>query len=85
MRERGLSDEELEDRLYWDSLTFDVVKQWRVGALPDHAGLRRAGHGAHRGHLPVLGLEVKKRPVLLIVIALNLARAGGAGLRLSRT
>jgi hypothetical protein len=25
MRERGLSDEELENRLYWDSLTFDVV------------------------------------------------------------
>ena len=34
MRERGLSDEELEDRLYWDSLTFDVVKQWRVVHLP---------------------------------------------------
>ncbi len=34
MRERGLADEELEDRLYWDSLTFDVVKQWRVVHLP---------------------------------------------------
>ena len=34
MRERGLSDEELQDRLYWDSLTFDVVKQWRVVHLP---------------------------------------------------
>lgn len=34
MRERGLNDEELEDRLYWDSLTFDVVKQWRVVHLP---------------------------------------------------
>jgi len=34
MRERGLSDEELEDRLYWDSLTFDVVKQWRVAHFP---------------------------------------------------
>jgi len=34
MRERGLSDEELEDRLYWDSLTFDVVKQWRVVHFP---------------------------------------------------
>jgi hypothetical protein len=34
MRERGLSDEELENRLYWDSLTFDVVKQWRVVHLP---------------------------------------------------
>ena len=34
MRERGLSDEELESRLYWDSLTFDVVKQWRVVHLP---------------------------------------------------
>jgi len=34
MRERGLSDEDREDRLYWDSLTFDVVKQWRVVHLP---------------------------------------------------
>ncbi len=34
MRERGLSDDELEDRLYWDSLTFDVVKQWRVVHFP---------------------------------------------------
>jgi hypothetical protein len=34
MRERGLSDAELEDRLYWDSLTFDVVKQWRVVHFP---------------------------------------------------
>ncbi len=34
MRERGLSDEELEDRLYWDSLTFDVVTQWRMVHFP---------------------------------------------------
>lgn len=34
MRERGLSDEELDERLYWDSLTFDVVKQWRVVHFP---------------------------------------------------
>ncbi len=34
MRELGLSDEELKDRLYWDSLTFDAVKQWRVVHLP---------------------------------------------------
>jgi hypothetical protein len=34
MRKRGLSDEELEDRLYWDSLTFDVVKQWRMVHFP---------------------------------------------------
>ena len=27
MRDRGLAEEELEDRLYWDSLTFDAVKQ----------------------------------------------------------
>ena len=30
LRERGLSEVDLEDRLHWDSLTFDVVKQWRV-------------------------------------------------------
>jgi hypothetical protein len=34
MRERGLSDDALEERLYWDSLTFDAVKQWRVVHFP---------------------------------------------------
>lgn len=34
MRERGLSPEELDERLYWDSLTFDAVKHWRVVHLP---------------------------------------------------
>ena len=34
MRERGLSEVELEERLYWDSLTFDVVKKWRVVHFP---------------------------------------------------
>jgi hypothetical protein len=34
MHGEGLSDAELEDRLYWDSMTFDVVKQWRVVHFP---------------------------------------------------
>lgn len=34
MRERGLAEEELEDRLFWDGLTFDAVRQWRVVHLP---------------------------------------------------
>ncbi|MFO1376192.1 MAG: hypothetical protein U1F14_04215 [Steroidobacteraceae bacterium] len=34
LRERGMPEDELEDRLYWDSLTFDVFKQWRVVHLP---------------------------------------------------
>lgn len=34
MRQSGLADEELEDRLYWDSFTFDVVRQWRVVHFP---------------------------------------------------
>ena len=34
LRGQGLSNEELEDRLYWDSLTFDVVKQWRAVHFP---------------------------------------------------
>lgn len=34
MRQRGLAEEELEDRLYWDSLTFDAVRQWRVVHFP---------------------------------------------------
>ncbi|HEX7563356.1 MAG TPA: hypothetical protein VF396_08900 [Bradyrhizobium sp.] len=34
MRAQGLSSAELEDSLYWDSLTFDAVKQWRVVHYP---------------------------------------------------
>jgi hypothetical protein len=34
MRAQGLSDDELQDRLYWDSMTFDAVKQWRVVHFP---------------------------------------------------
>jgi hypothetical protein len=34
MRARGLPQAELEDQLYWDSLTFDAVKQWRVVHFP---------------------------------------------------
>lgn len=34
MRARGLAEAELEDQLYWDSLTFDAVRQWRVVHFP---------------------------------------------------
>lgn len=34
MQERGVASEELEERLYWDTLTFDVVKQWHVVHYP---------------------------------------------------
>ena len=34
MRELGLSTEQLAERTYWDSLTFDVVKQWRSVHFP---------------------------------------------------
>jgi hypothetical protein len=34
MRAEGLYGAELEDSLYWDSLTFDAVKQWRVVHYP---------------------------------------------------
>ncbi len=34
LRDQGLSDEEVDDRLYWDCLTFDVVEQWRVIHFP---------------------------------------------------
>jgi hypothetical protein len=34
MRSRGLPEADLEDQLYWDSLTFDAVKQWRVVHFP---------------------------------------------------
>ena len=34
MRQQGLSGPELEEHMYWDSLTFDVVRQWRVVHYP---------------------------------------------------
>lgn len=34
MHAKGLLGAELEDALYWDSLTFDAVKQWRVVHYP---------------------------------------------------
>ena len=34
MSEQGVSADELEERLYRDSLTFDVMKQWRAVHLP---------------------------------------------------
>jgi hypothetical protein len=34
LRARGLPEAELENQLYWDSLTFDAVKQWRVVHFP---------------------------------------------------
>lgn len=34
MRQEGVTAAEMEDRLYWDSLTFDVVSQWRKVHFP---------------------------------------------------
>ena len=34
MHSKGLSGAELEDNLYWDSLTFDAVKKWRSVNYP---------------------------------------------------
>lgn len=34
LRDQGLTPQALEDRLYWDSLTYDFVKQWRVLHYP---------------------------------------------------
>jgi hypothetical protein len=34
LRADGLTEEQLRDQLYWDSMTFDVVKQWRVVHFP---------------------------------------------------
>ncbi|MGC4080495.1 MAG: hypothetical protein QM702_26290 [Rubrivivax sp.] len=34
MRESGLDEAEQNERLYWDSLTFDIVRQWRVVHFP---------------------------------------------------
>ncbi len=33
-QDAGLSAGAVEERLYWDSLTFDVIKQWRVVHFP---------------------------------------------------
>jgi len=34
MRDQGWTADELEERTYWDSLTFDAVRQWRVVHFP---------------------------------------------------
>lgn len=34
LRTTGLSEAQLADQLYWDSLTFDAVRQWRVVHFP---------------------------------------------------
>jgi UPF0716 family protein affecting phage T7 exclusion len=34
MRQQGLAPEQLAERTYWDSLTFDAVKQWRAVHFP---------------------------------------------------
>ena len=34
LRDEGLAASAVEERLYWDSLTFDVIKQWRVVHIP---------------------------------------------------
>jgi hypothetical protein len=34
LRASGVPAAELEDQLYWDSLTFDAVTQWRVVHFP---------------------------------------------------
>jgi hypothetical protein len=34
LRAEGLAEADIEARLYWDSLTFDAVKQWRLVHFP---------------------------------------------------
>ncbi len=34
MYQQGISPEALDNKMYWDSLTFDVVKQWRAVHFP---------------------------------------------------
>lgn len=45
LRDRGISEAEIEERLYWDSLAFDLVRQWRkvhVGVAASFAVLATA-------------------------------------------
>jgi hypothetical protein len=34
MLQQGMTKEQLEDHIYWDTMTFDVVKQWRAVHFP---------------------------------------------------
>ena len=34
LRAQGLSEAALEESLHWDSLTFDIVRRWRVVHYP---------------------------------------------------
>jgi len=70
LRDEGFGPQALEDRLYWDSLTYDTVKQWRVIHSPITLALRRARTCAcrQRGHLP--GVVMKRWFLTLIAAAL---------------
>lgn len=34
LQQQGLTAEQIEDRLHWDSYTFDIVRKWRVVHFP---------------------------------------------------
>jgi len=34
LRQTGITPQDLENRIYWDSLTFDIVKKWRLVHFP---------------------------------------------------
>jgi hypothetical protein len=34
MLQKGMTQEQLEEHIYWDTMTFDVVKQWRAVHFP---------------------------------------------------
>jgi len=34
MLQEGMTKEQLEEHIYWDTMTFDVVKQWRAVHFP---------------------------------------------------
>ena len=72
MRLRGLSAEELEDRNYWDSLTFDAVRKWRVIHFPITLGFAVLAMTPTSSPCSSSGAGNEALLWLLIVIAANL-------------
>ena len=82
MRRRGpVGRRRSKNRLYWDSLTFDVVKQWRAVHFPITLAFAVLAAAHILAVLPVLGLDVKRRWAMRADCGQS-ARAGGARLHL---
>lgn len=71
LRDQGLTPQALEERLYWDSLTYDTVKQWRVLHYPITLIFAVLGTAPIVSAVIFLGVVMKRW--IVAIIAVNLA------------